>query len=57
MSEYLPYDEIKFDKNVKLEDILNIPDHSNLGYFIEVDFKISRLYKRKIENFSICSRK
>ena len=37
MSEYLPYDEIKFDKNVRLEDILNIPDHSNLGYFIEVD--------------------
>ena len=26
MSEYLSYDEIKFDKNVKLEEVLNIPD-------------------------------
>ena len=37
MSQPLPYDEIKFDNNVKLEDILNSPDDSNIGYFIEVD--------------------
>ena len=35
MSEYLPYDEIKFDRNVKLEDILNTSDDSNIGYFID----------------------
>ena len=39
MSEYLPYDEIKFDKNVKLEDILNTPNDSNVGYFVEVDLR------------------
>ena len=39
MSEYLPYDEIKFDRNVKLADILNTPDDSDIGYFIEVDWK------------------
>ena len=33
MSEPLPYDEIKFDKNVKLEDILNTLDDSDIGYF------------------------
>ena len=37
MSEPLPHDEIKFDKNVKLEDILKTTDDSDIGYFIEVD--------------------
>ena len=37
MSQPLPFDEIKFDKNDKLEDILNTPDDSGIGYFIEVD--------------------
>ena len=37
MSEHLPDDEIKLDRNVKLEDILNTPHGSNVGYFIEVD--------------------
>ena len=31
MSELLPYDEIKFDKSVKLEDILNTPDDNDIG--------------------------
>ena len=37
MSEPLPYDEFKFDQNVKLEDILNTPDDSDIGYFVEAD--------------------
>ena len=37
MSQYLPYDEIKFDNNIEIKDILNTPDDSNIGYFIEVD--------------------
>ena len=37
MSEPLPYDEIKFDNIVKLEDILNTPDNSDIVYFIEAD--------------------
>ena len=39
MSEYLPYDEIEFDRNVELEEILNTPDDSDIGYFIEVNLK------------------
>ena len=31
MSQSLPYDEVIFDKNVKLEDILNTPDDSDIG--------------------------
>ena len=49
MTEYLPYDEIKFDKIVKVEDILNIPDDSNIGYFIEVDLKYPNNMKYKTQ--------
>ena len=38
MSEPLPYDETKIDKNVKLKDILNTPDDNDIGYFVEADF-------------------
>ena len=31
MSEYLPYDEIKLDKNIKLEDIINTPGNIDIG--------------------------
>ena len=40
MSHPLPYDEIKFDKNVKLEDILNTPEDKDTGYFVEVNLLI-----------------
>ena len=53
MSQSLPYDEIKFDTNVKLEDILNTPDDSDIGYFIEVDLNYPDNIKEK--KFSICS--
>ena len=39
MSESLPYDEIKFDKNVNLEDILNTLDDSCIGCFVETDLR------------------
>ena len=51
MSEPLPYDEIKFDDNVELEDILNTPDDSNIGYFIEVDLTYPNDIKEKTKNF------
>ena len=51
MSQYLRYDEIKFDRNVELEDILNTPDDSNVGYFIEVDLKYPDIIKEKTKNF------
>ena len=53
MSEPLPYDEIKFDNNVKLEDILNTPDDSDIGYFIEVDLKYSDNIKEKTKHFPL----
>ena len=51
MSQPLPYDEIKFDQNVKLEDILNTPDDSDIGYFVEVNLTYPDNLKRKTKKF------
>ena len=51
MSQYLPYDEIKFDSNIKLEDILNTPDDSDIGFIVEVDLKYPDNIKQKTKNF------
>ena len=51
MSEPLPYDEIKFDRDIKLEDTLITPDDSNIGYFIEVDLKYPDNIKVKTKHF------
>ena len=51
MSEPLPYDEIKFDNDVKLEDISNTPDDSGIGYFVEVDLIYSDNIKEKTTYF------
>ena len=51
MSQPLPFDEIKIDNNVTLEDILNTPDDSDIGYFIEVDLTYPSNIKEKTKNF------
>ena len=51
MSQPLPFDEIKFGKNVKIEDILNTPDDSGIGYFIEWDFSYPDLKKENTKKF------
>ena len=50
MSEPLPYDEIKFDKSVKLEDFLNTPDDIQIGYFVEVYLTYPDNIKKKTKN-------
>ena len=39
MTHSVPYSELKFDRNVKLEDRIYTPDVSDIGYFVEVDLK------------------
>ena len=60
MSQILPYEEIKmwhghtdFYIN-KLEEVLNTPDGSDIGYFVEVDSKYPYRIKKKTKNFPIC---
>ena len=51
MSQPLPYDEIKIDRIVKIEKILNTPDDSDIGYFIEVDLTSPDNIKEKTKQF------
>ena len=51
MSEPLPYDEIKFDNNFKVEDILNTPDDSDIGYFVEAELTYPDNIQEKTKNF------
>ena len=51
MFQMLPYDEIKFDNNVKLEDILNTPDDSDIGYFAEGNLTYPDDIKEKTKHF------
>ena len=37
MSQPLPIDDIKFERNVCLEEMLNTPNDSDIGYFLQVD--------------------
>ena len=37
VSESLPENQINFDKNIFIEEILNTPNDSDIGYFIETD--------------------
>ena len=46
MSEYLPYDEYKFDKNGDLKDMLNTPIVSDIAYLVEVDLSYSDNIKK-----------
>ena len=60
MSQLLPYDEIEMwhgqpDKYWKwLDKILNTPDDSELGYFLEVDLKYPDDIKQKTKYFPFC---
>ena len=39
MSEYLPYREFKWLKNVDLLEVMSINEKSNVGYILEVDLE------------------
>ena len=51
MCQLLPDDEIEFDKNAKIEDILKTPIDSDNGCFIEVDLKYSDNMEEKTKHF------
>ena len=60
MSRFLPYDDIEMwhghpDKYWNwLEEILNTPDDSEIGYFLEVDLKYPYNIKQKTKYFPFC---
>ena len=63
MSEYLPHDGIEMWHGhldlymKKLEEILNTLDESDIGFYIEVDFRYPINIKEKTKNFPFCPEK
>ena len=57
ISQPLPFEENKFDRNVWLEDIIKTLDDSDIGYFVKVDLKYPDGFKEKTKNFLICREK
>ena len=52
MSQSLPYDNIKFEtENICIEEILNTPDDSDIGYFLEVDLEYPHNIRQKTKHF------
>ena len=60
MSQHLPYGEIEMwhghpDLYMnKLEDILNTPDNSDIGFFVEADLRYADKIKEKLKKFPFC---
>ena len=54
MSQMLPYDEIKLEKDKSLEEFLKTPDDNETGYFIEVDLRHPDDKKEKTKNVRFC---
>ena len=60
MSQLLPFDEIEMWHGHPallmnwLDEILNTPDNSEIGYFLEVDLKYPDNIKQKTKYFPFC---
>ena len=51
MSQLVPFDEIKFERNVCLKEILNTADDSDIGCFLEIDFSYPFKIRQKTKQF------
>ena len=40
ISQPLPFDDIKFERNICLEEMLNTPDDSDIGVFLKLIYFI-----------------
>ena len=50
LSQPLPSDEFKFDRNFCLKDILNNPDDSDIGCFLAVDSRYLYYIRQKTKH-------
>ena len=53
MSQPLPFDEIKFHRNVCSNEFLNTPDDNPIGSFLEVDLRCLHNIGQKTEYFPL----
>ena len=51
MSQPIPFDEIKFERNICLNQTINTPDDNNIGYSLKVVLKYSYNVRQKTKHF------
>ena len=54
MSQPLPFDETKFERNACLNEKLNTPENSDIGYFLLVDLIYPYSIRQKTKYFPFC---
>ncbi len=54
MSQYLPYKNIRLNKDIKLEDILKTPDNNDVGYIVECNLQFPKHLHKKFKEFVPC---
>ena len=54
MCQPLPYDDIKFERNVCLGELINIPNDTDIGYLLEIDLRYPYNKRQKTKCFPFC---
>ena len=54
MSQYLPYKNIRLNKDVKLEDVLNTSDDNDVGYIVECNLTFPKHLHNKLKEYVPC---
>ena len=57
MSEYLPYEQFKWLKNVDELDVMSVNEKSDIGYILEVDLKYPKKLHKLHNNYPLAPEK
>ena len=51
MSQFLPFDDVKINKEITIDDVLKTPDENETGYVIECDLHFPKEIHEKLKQF------
>jgi hypothetical protein len=54
MCQHLPYGNIKIDNDILLDDVIDTPDDSDIGYMVEVDIAFPKEMHELLKQFVPC---
>ena len=54
MCHHLPYIDIKINNDILVDDVINTPDDSDIGYTVEVDISFPKAIHELFKQFVPC---
>ena len=54
MVQSLPFENLQINNNIKIEDILNTDDNSDVGYIVECDLIFPKEIHEKLKEYPPC---